>query len=50
MWKCPKKLISNKNKSKISDEIAFPNGTSNDHKEICENFNNYFIDSIVSIN
>lgn len=50
MWKCLNKLISNKKAEKISDEIVFPNVKSCDNKEISENFNNYFIDSIIDIN
>lgn len=50
MWHCLNKLISNKKRARVGDEIVFPNCTVSNTNEICENFNNYFIESIIKIN
>lgn len=50
MWMCLKKLLPSR-MSEISNEIEFENGmTSTNSTEICEKFNEYFIDSIIKIN
>lgn len=50
MWCCLNKLIGNKKKNNVSDEIIFPDRKSSESKEICEMFNSYFIESIIKIN
>lgn len=48
IWNCLKN-ITNDGKTKISDEIKFENMKSRDDKIICENFNKFFVNSIIKI-
>lgn len=49
MWKCINNLISDKH-SKPSDEIIFGDNKYTMPNEISENFNAYFVNSIVDLN
>lgn len=48
LWKTLKSLWKNKEKS--ASCISFNGKNTDDHQEICENFNSYFIDSVQEIN
>lgn len=51
MWKCLKKLLPNKRTiTKTSDEISFNGNKFSEATEICENFNKFFVKSIIDIN
>lgn len=49
MWACLKKILPTKTNN-TSDEIEFEQKTTTDTKDICNKFNDYFIDSILKIN
>lgn len=49
IWRCLNLLISDKN-YKPSEEILFDEGPCSDPELICENFNEFFVESIISLN